>query len=201
MIGLSKFRISFFATFLMLLFLVYSCRNEQVENVEKKMEQEDAVAFTKKIEFPDFKQINLTPKAKEKTSEWAEFSSAKIEIERMREFTIRDAVQNAENIAKSMQNLEKTLPEELHTKPVLARLSVLASLAGMLEQLTANPLAKANEIETFASKIPPAFENLKIQINEAYREELEDFQAEVEPETKPVLTPIIQSGPIRKEKK
>ncbi|HET8839080.1 MAG TPA: hypothetical protein VFM82_08845 [Flavobacteriaceae bacterium] len=164
------------------------------------MEQEDTVAFTKKIEFPDYSQISLTPIAKKKTANWTDFSTAEIEVERMLGFTVRDVAQNAENIAQSMSSLEKTLPEELHTKPVLARIAVLVSLTGMLQQSTANPVAKADEIETFASKIPPAFENLKIHVNEAYREGLEDFQAEVEPE-KPILSPIIKSGPIQKEKK
>ncbi len=175
---------------------LFSCQDDHSADAKKEFQKNQTIAFSKNLEVIIGNKVTLTPTAEEKVSNWQEFLNVKTEVGNMKEFTIRDMVQNARNLNEIMKGMETTVPEELKTKPVLTRIAVLKSLTGMLEQLSRDPSAKANDIKKLAEEIPPAFENLKIQINESYRKGLEDFRVESEKDLEPVLAPILKSGSI-----
>lgn len=159
--------------------VVFSCQEDN-HAAEKSLQEEKMRSFSEKLTFPESGQVQLLPEAKNETAQWLAFITAQMEVKRMREFTVQDAVSNAETIRQIMKTMKTTIPDSLKVKPVLARVNVVVSLSNVLQQISANPNAAPVEIKKTAEKIPVAFENLKIQINEVFRKSLEDFQQEVE---------------------
>lgn len=131
--------------------------------------------MTEEIQIPQ-RQIALLPETRTKVSTWLAYITAQSEMTNLEGLTLGEVVPRSEKLAQIMKTLNETVPKIFQTKPILSRIQVLVTLTSVLKQKTSHPLVTAKELRHTVEKIPAAFENLKIQLNEIYRKDLEDFK-------------------------
>lgn len=153
----------------------FSCQETKDKSSDKEFQEKRTLSFSEELEIPDH-QVQLLAEAKKEAAKWLAYITAQAEINRFRKFTIQDAVDHSATLKQIMNTLEETVPRSLQIKPVQARVNVLVTLSSVLKQKTEDPNSTAEEIEKIAEKIPVAFNNLKIQFNEVYRDKLDDYQ-------------------------
>lgn len=158
----------------------FSCKEENNAGSKQAFQKERARSFSEKLDVPSNKTIELSPQAKKETAQWLAYITAQAEIKRFESFTVQDAVDRAATVQKIMKALQETIPKNFQENPILVRINVLVTLSNVLSHAAENPNATAEEIAQTAEKIPVAFQNLKIQLNEIFRKGLEDFQLELE---------------------
>lgn len=157
----------------------YSCQEKSNANSGQEQQQKRKLSLSEKLEIPELPIIPLLPEAAKESSKWLAYITARAEMKRFQKFTVQDVVDRAATISEIMKALQATVPKKFQEKPVLARINVLVTLSNVLKQTAENPNATSQEIRTVAEKIPIAFRNLKIQLNEVFRKSLEDFQQEL----------------------
>lgn len=153
----------------------FSCQETKDKSSDKEFQEKRTLSFSEELEIPDH-QVQLLTEAKKEAAKWLAYITAQAEINRFKKFTIQDAVDHSATLKQIMNTLEETVPRSLQIKPVQARVNVLVTLSSVLKQKAEDPNSTAEEIEKIAEKIPVAFNNLKIQFNEVYRDKLDDYQ-------------------------
>ncbi|MCF4100319.1 hypothetical protein L1I30_01450 [Gillisia sp. M10.2A] len=139
----------------------------------------DTTALNKKLSITP-QTVLLNPEAKQITSEWLAYITAKSELDNFKEYTVKDVIYNAQPLSEIMKSLKETLPDTLQATPVKSRLSVLYTKARVLQQLSADKKLDIPAIKSTAQQLPVEFNNLNIQINELFLKTLEDFELELD---------------------
>jgi hypothetical protein len=164
----------------LLLFGISCNENSKVTEPEPETQIKEP---TENLGETDNTIVKLTPEAKTETSKWLAFVTAQSEVKDYRKLGLEYAAENAAATLQIMQKLQETIPEKFRTTPVEARINVLVTLAHVLKQEAENREPDKQKIARNAKKIPVAFDNLKIQLNEVFAQPLEEFQEMLEPET------------------
>lgn len=139
----------------------------------------DTAVYHKKLKITTEK-VQLVPAAQEITSRWLAFVTAESEIQNFKGYTVKEVASNSRPISEIMLSLRQTVPDSLNANAVRARINVLYTKAGILEQMAEKRNPHPAEIKTIAEELPEDFNNLKIQINELYLKSLEDFEKELD---------------------
>ena len=139
----------------------------------------DTAVFHQKLEITK-EQVRLVPQAGEFASKWLAYVTAQSEIQNFNRYTVKEVASNSKPIAEIMRSLRQTIPDSLNSNAVRARINVLYTKAGVLEQMAEKRNPHPKEIKATAEELPVDFNNLKIQINELFLKSLEDFEKELD---------------------
>ena len=165
--------------FILVSLFLFGCEEKKnlEENADKKAE--DSIAFSQNLKISN-QDVLLLPEARAITSEWLAYLTAQIEIENFPEYTVKEAVANAQPIAEIMKSLRETLPDTLKSNATEVRLAVIYTKAKVLEQQSKKRNPDPVEIAKIAEEIPTEFNNFKIQLNELFEKTLEQFEKELD---------------------
>jgi hypothetical protein len=172
----------FLGSCILLAFGLFSCEEEATNtNAEKaSYQQKNAENFSKEVNLSQNKSVRLLPETEEATNNWMAYITAKNEIERMDRFTLQEVVNNSNNLLRSVQELQDSIPENFDAIPIKARLNVLLTKTYLLEQEAKKKISDAEKVEALSQELYTSFENLKIQLNEVFLKSVEDFEFELD---------------------
>ncbi|TBW27907.1 hypothetical protein [Gramella sp. KN1008] len=166
--------------FMLFIFLAsfVCCKTEK--DAEKSAEDAiDTTAFEARITINE-NDLALQPEAREYALGWVEFITAQNEMEKLKNSTVNDVMNNAGAISQIMGSLKTSIPDSLKSVPVEARLNVVDTKARLLNQYSAKQEPDAEVIMTTARELHTEFNNLKLQMNEIFLKSLEDFEKELD---------------------
>ncbi|WP_417884786.1 hypothetical protein [Zunongwangia sp.] len=157
--------------------LCFSCKKEQQKAPKKDIRETKAYTASYQAKKAT---IALSDKAKVHALKWAEYITAKNEIDKLSKTSVNSVIENAESIAQIMEALAVSVPDSLQTKSVIARLTVLNTKAQVLEQKANNEIPNAEQIKKVSIELPEEFNNLNIQINEIFLQTIKDFEEKLD---------------------
>ncbi|MBW2961911.1 hypothetical protein [Mesonia aestuariivivens] len=160
-----------------------ACKNNNEDlnnNKTDTFQEKNAKNFSRQVNIFKDRKVNLLPEAEESSANWMAFTTAKNEIERIDNFTLQEVVNNSNNLFKSIQGLQDSIPTEFQKRTIKARLNVLLTKAYLLEGEASKQTPSAKQIDTLSANLYKEFENLKIQLNEVFRKSIEDFEFELD---------------------
>ncbi len=164
--------------FLLLAVSLISCRSEH-ETEDSVQDTSEIKALQEDVKTED-RNLALQADSRKYAMDWVEFITAQNEIERIKNSTVGEVMNNSGAIAQIMQSLQTSLPDSLKSVPVEARLNVLNTKAQLLKQYSGKKKPDPEAISKTASEIYSEFNNLKLQMNEIFMKSLEDFEKELE---------------------
>lgn len=152
------------------LVLIFNSCKEKESEFDTQSEDEAIEALKKEtFNFPKT-SIGLSPQARERAEEWSLYIAMESEVNRMKEYTIRDVMANSYTILKAADTLQKTIPKKFRQVPIESRIQVLHAKASVLHQLSEKQIPNIEKIKQTAEEIPVDFYNLNIQMNEIFIE-------------------------------
>ncbi len=174
-------RINLIATFLLGVFLISCGNSEEQSNSESDTFQEkNAKTFSQKVDLSKVREVKLLREANDASVNWMAFTTARNEINRMPDFTLQEVVNNSNNIFRSIQELQDSIPTDFQEVPIQARLNVLLTKAYLLEGEANKQPPSAKNIDSLSAELYKEFGNLKIQLNEVFLKSVEDFEFELD---------------------
>lgn len=153
----------------LLLLGFFSCGKENNNSDAGLMEDPFEEEKKEAINFPE-NSINLSEEAKAIAEDWALYVAMESEINRMKEYSIQDAMTNSYTILQATDTLQKTIPKKFRQVPIQSRIQVLHAKASVLYQLSEKQIPNIEKIKKTAEEIPVDFYNLNIQLNEVFIE-------------------------------
>ena len=112
----------------------------------------------------------LNPKVDSVILKWPVYNDLKIEINRIENYTIQDVISNISALEKAIDSLQKTIPKEIDTFPVVSRVNVLNTKAKHLLMLSSKQRPTLLPIKRIAQEFPLEFNALNTQLNEVFIE-------------------------------
>lgn len=166
--------------FLLILFIMAlgGCKSETDagDRAEKAI---DTTAFQASVAITE-PGLKLEADARKYALNWVEFITAQNEINRLKELSVNEVMNNAGEIAQIMESLKNSVPDSLAVVPVEARLNVVNTKAQLLKQYSVKRDPSAGEITKTTRELYEEFNNLKLQMNEIFLKSLEDFERELD---------------------
>lgn len=153
--------------------------NEDKNMNSREVTSSDTITLFAPLNYPS-REVELLPATREITGDWLAFITAQSEMEGFASYTVKDVSSNATPIAEIMHNLRETSPEQIKTRAVETRLSVLYTKAKVLEFLSSKRNPDYTAIKKAAEELPVEFNNFKIQLNELFLKTLEDLEEELD---------------------
>lgn len=180
------------------LFCLMSCRNSNSQqNIQVSQSNENTKPITEKLDLKNISRVQLSQDAKESTSDWIKFLVMKSEVNKFQDFTLKDLLEDKNNLAELTQSLTDSVPKKFDTIPVQARLNVLKTRVEMFKQYAGQDGVESEEVETHGREIYKAFANLETQLNELFIRNVPDFEFDMDRKQDSVL----KSTEKKKEKK
>ena len=125
-------------------------------------------------------QVTLQKEPQDLVNIWLAYITAEDVMTTLNGATLQTVVDKASNSAKIMKELRETVPVELKSNAVKARLTVLVTKSRILEQLTKRQTLNKEEIMILAEELPQDFENFKLQLNEIFLKTPDQFEIELD---------------------
>ncbi|MFN2261598.1 MAG: hypothetical protein ABR595_05995 [Psychroflexus sp.] len=163
---------------LCLLVSFFSCKDKSEtkdkENIEQT--QNKSTNLDNELKLDTIQIAELSDEAKNVTKDWMKYIALETEIERFNDYTVQDLVNNAETILKVADSLQQTVPKNLKTNSLEARIRTLYTHARLLEENAKRNKPKAEDIEDLSVKLKRDFNNFNIQINEVFIQQEDSLQ-------------------------
>lgn len=112
------------------------------------------------------KLLDLSPESLEKVASFDDFKNFQSLIETMEISNPYHIKKHADSIDVLISTVSENLSEDLETKPIQARLKLLATESGLLKDIAEEPYTQAEELLDANSKLLIAYNSLAIQLNE-----------------------------------
>tara|TARA_B100001146_G_scaffold41624_1_gene35322 strand:- start:422 stop:1018 length:597 start_codon:yes stop_codon:yes gene_type:complete len=155
-------------------------KKQQTDNEADTFQEKNAKNFSKQVNLPNKREVKLVSDATNASANWMAFTTAKNEIERINNFTLQEVVNNSNNLFRSIQELQDSIPKQFQEIPIKARLNVLLTKAHLLEAEANKQRPTAGKIDTLSFELYNEFENLKIQLNEVFLKSVDDLDFELD---------------------
>lgn len=157
---------------LMLLLIIFFCACTKTEKASETSDNQNQRndSMKLKLNITSFQKTNLSTDVDSVIIKWPVYINLKNEINRLEAYTIEDVISNMSTLEKAVDSLEKTIPEEIDTFPVVSRVNVLNTKAKHLLMLSSKQRPKLSDIKQIAEELPLEFNALNIQLNELFIE-------------------------------
>ena len=150
--------------------VVLSCSDTKTGNQKSENQQQRDDSLKLKLDVMAYDKTRLMVETDSVILKWPVYNDLKNEINRIENYTISDVISNISTLEKAIDSLEKTVPKEVDTFPVMSRVKVLNTKAKHLLMLSKKQTPKLKDIKLIAEEIPAEFNALNIQLNELFIE-------------------------------
>lgn len=152
------------------LLCIVSCKKEKKVTFSSESEQQREDSLNLKLTITPYDKTTLSPKVDSVILEWPVYNDLKIEINRIEDYSIQDVISNVTALEKAIDSLQKTIPEQIDTFPVVSRVNVLNTKAKHLLMLSSKQRPALLPIKRIAEEFPLEFNALNTQLNEVFIE-------------------------------
>lgn len=175
-------RIYIFFISVLLGFSLWACKDQEANTsvATATFQEKNVQQFSKQVEIPGNKNVNLLPEAQNATVNWMAYLTTKNEIERFDNFTLQEVIDNSNNMLRSITEMKDSIPDQFQKTPIQARLNVLLTKAHLLHDEANKQQPTAENIQELSKELYVAFDNLEIQLNEVFLKSPEDFEFELD---------------------
>lgn len=160
------------------IFSVLACKNDSKDNTQKQntTSTQQSQSLDENLQTDTIAVASLSQKSEEVTREWMTYIALNSEIERLDGYSLQDLVNNSETILKVTDSLQQTVPKELKTNALQARIRTLYTHARLLEENAKRNKPNADGIKELGAKLKRDFNNFNIQINEVFIQQEDSIQ-------------------------
>ncbi|SDZ80066.1 hypothetical protein [Psychroflexus halocasei] len=144
-----------------------SCQNDKNS---KNDTQEKIDFYENKVQVDTIFIQQLSKPASEVAMDWNAYVALQSEINRMKNFSISEVLNNTDNIIRISDSLQKSIPDPLQKRTVNSRLKLIETQAKRLKQLLHFRSQDSSKINESIYKLVQGYSSLNIQINEIYIE-------------------------------
>lgn len=179
---MQRYQTQFFLLLSFILTLsVIACKekSQPSENLPDYLNQNTAT-LAENIDLKGSVTVEASPEAREAVADWPEFTSANVEIEKIKNSSLQSFINNADNLYDAVQKINDSIPEQFNNQPVQSRVNVLKTKVEVLNQDLDRPDLSPEQVNQNARDIYTAFQNLKIQLNEVFLRQLSDLEFDMD---------------------
>ena len=141
-----------------------SCTNEVAQNNSSQKIQKELDSLSKAQS--KIKLLPLSPGTMEKMDSFDDFKNFKSLIETMETSNPYYIKRYADSIDVLISTVSENLSDDLETKPIQARLKLLATESGLLKDIAKEPYPQSEQLLEANTKLLVAYNSLAIQLNE-----------------------------------
>lgn len=144
-----------------------SCQNDK--NSENNT-QEKIDFYENKVQIDTIFIQQLSTPAHEIAMDWNAYVAIQSEMNRMKNFSVSEVLNNTDNIIRISDSLQKNIPDPIQKRTIRSRLKLIETQAKRLKQLFHFRSQDSTKINESIYKMVQGFSSLNIQINEIYIE-------------------------------
>lgn len=169
--------IFFTITVVIVLSGLWSCQNKKKQPAKEKHSyvEKNSRALSADLQLNHIQEVRLSSQSENAVSSWINFMSLQSEINKFDGFTLQNLVENSDNLLEAVKSVQDSIPSAFNNQPVQSRLNVLATKAKVLNQNGSRSYVDTTDLQQNGKDIYGAFQNLKIQLNEVFLQDLPEF--------------------------
>ncbi|AEH01001.1 hypothetical protein [Lacinutrix sp. 5H-3-7-4] len=159
-----------------LLFFLSSCNNNQNKQTKETVVKKDTTLLTKndidKITYVDY---GIDSKAKNTLDSWQSYNTIALAIDNLKKGDLNFFKEDNTVFVSSVNDLETTIPENINTEPIQARILILRTKLLKLEEVLNLGTSKKNEKLLIMKEVFEALSNVTLQINKKFEKEAQNI--------------------------
>ncbi|OIQ23615.1 lipoprotein [Lacinutrix sp. MedPE-SW] len=159
-----------------LLFFLSSCNNNQNAQTVETVVKKDTTLLTKKdIDKINYIDYGVDKKAKNTLDSWQSYNTIAMAISRLKSADFSFFKEDNTVFVSSVNDLETTIPENINTEPIQARLLILRTKLLKLEEVLNLSTTEKKEQLLVIKEVFEAFSNVTLQINKKFEKEAQNI--------------------------
>lgn len=163
--------------YITLLFFVFSCKDKDVSQALETAKDETSLKITKDdISKLKYTQFILDSKTKNSQEFWQKYAELDEIVSNVNQADLSFFKENNEVLVAFVKDLKKTIPEEVNTPLINARLVALETQMLKLEGVVNLSHPEKKELLLVVRDFLTAFSNLNLQINKKFEKESQNIQ-------------------------
>ena len=166
-----------FLSLICLLFCLLACNSSKNENVSDAQNKVDSLKITKEgISKLDYIEFVLDEKADNLFENWASYSQLDNHLSDLKQGDISFFKENPELLDALLKDFKETLPEEINSPAILARIKELETKIYKLQSITIISNGNKNDLYPVIKELLISFSNFNLQINKKFEKEAQNIQ-------------------------
>lgn len=166
---------------LLFLMALGSCHSSTDKNQEDPVYNEAlSKSLSRSLNLSHVAKAHLISEAEEDLSNWSQFLTLKVEMEKFEDYSLQDIVDSGSSLLKPIEKVRDSLPEKFKSTSVESRLNVLYTKTKILDQYLKYQQNDTLELQKMGSDVFEAYENLEIQLNETYLKDFSEFDFDMD---------------------
>ena len=159
-------------TIVLLCFCLFSCGNKSESNIQDQKKEESKHTITKSdIEKLDFIEFIIDDKAGSAIDSWQKFLELQSILENVKQADYSYFKENHELLETLIKELKTTIPNQLDSPSIQARLIVIETKMFKLESIVNLSNAEKEDVLSSIKEVLESFSNLNLQINKKFEKE------------------------------
>lgn len=168
------------------LLAITGCKHQEKELATSYL-GDNQEALSKPIEVSSVARAYLITEAQQHIAAWPNYTSLKVEIEKIENFTLQNLLDNTEILIQTLEEVKDSIPEKFDVTPVQSRLTVLEMQMKMLQQHVKIPQIDPQILQEDGREIFRSYQNLELQINEVFLKDYAQFDFDIDRQQDSIL--------------
>jgi len=166
-----------FLSLLCLLFCLFACNQAENENASDSQNKVDSLKVTKEdISKLDFIEFVLDEKAEKLFENWTSYTELDNHISDLKQGDISFFKDNPELLNALLKDFKETLPEQINSPAILARVKELETKIYKLQSITNITNGNKNVLYPVIKELLISFSNFNLQVNKKIEKESQNIQ-------------------------
>lgn len=161
---------------LFFLFSVMACnKKQQKPTLETSIKNDSTVLKSVDISKINYVDYGVDSKAKNTLDSWQAYNTVAVAVENIKEANFDFFKEDNTIFLSTIKDLESTVPENIDSEPIKARLLILKTKLFKLEEILNLSTTKKNEKLIVIKELFQAFSNVTLQINKKFEKEAQNI--------------------------
>ena len=166
-----------FLSIICLLFCLLACNQGENENTSNSQNKGDSLKVNKEdISKLNFIEFVLDEKAEKLFENWTFYTDLDTHISELKQGDISFFKDNPELLDAFLKDFKETLPEQINTPAILARIKELETKIYKLQSIANITNGNKNDLYPVIKELLISFSNFNLQINKKIEKEAQNIQ-------------------------
>jgi len=163
--------------FICLFFCLLACNQTEKENISDSQNKADSLKVTKEdISKLNFIEFVLDEKAEALFKNWTSYSDLSNHISNLKQGDISFFKDDPELLDAFLKDFKETVPEQINTPAILARIKELETKIYKLQSITKITNGNKTALYPVIKELLISFSNFNLQINKKFEKESQNIQ-------------------------